>query len=154
MTDHALDRSAIDALCARLGEAHRAKDADAIVACYAPGARICGLAPPLQERGMNRDETAAWLDTWSGPVVMDAADIDLAVDGDLAWLFALNRMRGTKTDGTAVDLWFRTTMCFRRTGGEWRIVHDHSSVPFHMDGSFRAAIDLTPPDGTQPTLAA
>jgi ketosteroid isomerase-like protein len=28
--------------------------------------------------------------------------------------------------------------------GEWRIVHDHSSVPFYMDGSYRAAVDLKP----------
>lgn len=26
----------------------------------------------------------------------------------------------------------------------WRIVHQHESTPFYMDGSFTAAVDLTP----------
>jgi ketosteroid isomerase-like protein len=38
----------------------------------------------------------------------------------------------------------RATLCFRREGDEWKIAHAHTSVPFHMDGSFRAAVDLTP----------
>jgi PhnB protein len=53
-------------------------------------------------------------------------------------------MQGTKTDGTAVDLWFRGTLVLRRTDGGWKIVHEHESVPFYMDGSFGAAIDLAP----------
>jgi PhnB protein len=53
-------------------------------------------------------------------------------------------MTGTKTDGQKVDLWFRQTLCFRKINGTWAIVHEHESVPFCMDGSFRAAIDLKP----------
>lgn len=138
------DRDEINALCQRLGQAHNDKDPDAIAACYAPDAVIYSLAPPLGVRGMDRDDIAAWLDTWDGPIHVDAQDTDLSVAGDLACVSALNRMRGVKTDGEAVDLWFRTTMCLRKTGNGWRIVHDHSSVPFHMDGSYRAAIDLVP----------
>jgi SnoaL-like domain len=56
---------------------------------------------------------------------------------------ALNRMRG-RIGGEDQDMWYRTTMCFQRIGERWRIVHDHSSVPFYMDGSYRAAVDLNP----------
>ena len=87
---------------------------------------------------------AAWLATWTGPITVDAADVELAVAEDIAWCTALNRMSGTKTDGEIVDMWFRTTMGFRRTEEGWRIAHDHASVPFHMDGSYRAATALTP----------
>ena len=138
------DKDDVIALCRQLGRAHHDKDADAIAACYAPDAVIYSLAPPLAERGLDRDGIAAWLATWDGPIRVDAQDSVLDVAGDLACVSGLNRMRGTKTDGEEVDLWFRTTMCFRRSGNGWRIVHDHSSVPFYMDGSFRAAVDLTP----------
>ena len=138
------DREAIIALCQRLGQAHRDKDADAIVACYAPDAVIYGLAPPLDERGLDRDELSAWLATWTGAIDIDGQDVVLSVTGKLAYTSALSRMRGTKTDGEEIDLWFRTTICFSKSEEGWRIVHDHSSVPFHMDGSFRAAIDLQP----------
>ena len=36
------------------------------------------------------------------------------------------------------------TTALARTDDGWRVIHDHVSVPFHMDGSFRAAIDLEP----------
>ena len=38
----------------------------------------------------------------------------------------------------------RSTVCFRRVGRTWKIVHEHASVPFCMDGSYRAATDLAP----------
>lgn len=31
-----------------------------------------------------------------------------------------------------------------KSDGAWRIAHRHESVPFYMDGSNRAAVDLTP----------
>jgi len=138
-------RDEIIGLCRRLAQAHRDKDAEAILACYTEDAVIYDLAPPLSRRGIGREGLAAWLATWKGPIHLDAQDFELAVEGELAYASALNRMRGTQADGTAVDLWFRTTMTFARREGRWRIIHDHSSVPFHMDGSYRAAIDLTPP---------
>ena len=44
----------------------------------------------------------------------------------------------------AQDLWFRATLGFRKIDRKWTITHEHSSVPFYMDGSFKAAIDLKP----------
>ena len=55
------------------------------------------------------------------------------------------RMSGTKkgTEGT-VSFWMRSTVCLQRQGTGWKIVHDHASVPFYMDGSLRPAFDLRP----------
>ena len=63
---------------------------------------------------------------------------------DVAFSHSLNRMHGTKTDGAKADLWFRQTFGFQRIKGEWKMAHEHESVPFYMDGSFKAAIDLKP----------
>jgi ketosteroid isomerase-like protein len=142
-------REQIEELCRRLGRAHAERDASGIVDCYAPDALIYNLAPPLSTRGLDLDETAAWLATWSSPILIDAEEVETVVSDALAWVTALNRMHGTKTDGTAIDIWFRTTMCFRKLGGVWKIVHDHASTPFCMDGSFRAAVDLEPRQRTQ-----
>jgi ketosteroid isomerase-like protein len=38
----------------------------------------------------------------------------------------------------------RLTACRRKINGKWLITHEHVSVPFYMDGSSRAAVDLTP----------
>jgi uncharacterized protein (TIGR02246 family) len=137
------DRAEIEALFQQLVRAHAERDADAIVEAYAPDAVIYDLAPPLGRHGMNRDSVVAWLASWEGPIQIDVHDVNLSVDGDLAFASALNRMRGRQS-GEDRDLWYRRTMCLRKTNGRWRIVHDHSSVPFYMDGSYRAAVDLKP----------
>ncbi len=138
------EQDGVIAVLKRLGMGHAAKDAAMIVDCYAPDATIYGLAPPLGSRGMDPDEVKAWLATWDGPIDIDGAESELVIGADLAWVTGLNRMRGTKTDGERVDMWFRTTICLRKQEGRWRIVHDHSSTPFYMDGSGRAAVDLSP----------
>jgi uncharacterized protein (TIGR02246 family) len=137
------DSAEIEALFQQLAKAHADHDADAIVEAYAPDAVIYDLAPPLGRRGMNRDSVTAWLAGWQGPIQIDARDVSLTVEGDLAFVSAFNRMRG-RQGGEDKDMWFRTTMCLRKTSGRWRIVCDHSSVPFYMDGSYRAAVDLKP----------
>lgn len=134
----------IEDIFAALERGHAVKDTDAILACYTPDALIYNLPPPLQGRGLDQGETEAWLATWDGPVEVTSADTDLQESGDMAWSTALNRMRGRKTNGDMIDLWFRTTMCFRKYDEGWRIVHEHTSVPFYMDGSNRAATDLQP----------
>jgi ketosteroid isomerase-like protein len=57
---------------------------------------------------------------------------------------SLNQLRGTTTDGEKGDVWFRQTLCFRKIRNDWRIAHQHESVPFYMGGSYRAAVDLKP----------
>jgi uncharacterized protein (TIGR02246 family) len=137
------DRGKIEALFQKMVRVHADHDADAIARAYAPDAVIFDLAPPLGRRGMNRDNVAVWLAGWDGPIQIDVRDVSLMVDGNLAFVSALNRMRG-RQGGEDQDLWYRTTMCRQKIGGRWQIVCDHSSVPFYMDGSYRAAVDLKP----------
>ena len=84
-----------------------------------------------------------WFDTWDGPIRYETEDLKITVSGDLAFSTGLFRMIGDQ-NGEHVDMWFRRTLVFQRMDGEWKIVHDHESVPFYMDGSGRAATDLKP----------
>jgi predicted dithiol-disulfide oxidoreductase (DUF899 family)/ketosteroid isomerase-like protein len=125
----------------------RGKDADGVVAHHAPGAVLFTLAPPLQHTGSAADGRKGlkeWFATWRGPLGYDIRDLRVSVGDGVAFAHSLNHMTGAKTTGENVDLWFRDTMCFRRISGEWKITHEHESVPFYMDGSVRAATDLEP----------
>jgi ketosteroid isomerase-like protein len=86
----------------------------------------------------------AWLGGWDGPVGIEVRDLHIVADGGVAWCHSLNRLHGTLADGRAVDMWMRSTLGLSQATGAWTIAHGHSSVPFHMDGSFRAATDLQP----------
>jgi uncharacterized protein YndB with AHSA1/START domain/ketosteroid isomerase-like protein len=72
------------------------------------------------------------------------ADLAVDVGGDIAIARGLGHMTGTKKNGDKVDLWTRVTIGFVRRNGAWTVTHQHNSVPFLMDGSFRAAVDLKP----------
>jgi PhnB protein len=122
----------------------RTKDADAVVAHHAPDFVQFSLAPPLRSDAADAKSLRAWFSTWEGPLGYEIRDLDIAVGDEAAFCHSLNRLSGTKTGGHRTVLWFRLTLGFRKIGGAWRIAHEHESVPFYMDGSFKAALDLKP----------
>jgi ketosteroid isomerase-like protein len=134
----------IRALIDDWARAIRAKDADGVMTRYAAGSVTFDLAPPLVSTGPAAKDLRAWFATWHGPIGYEMRDLNLTAGDDAAFCHNLSRLSGTKTDGEKVDIWFRQTLCFRKIGGEWRIAHQHESVPFYMDGSYRAAVDLKP----------
>jgi ketosteroid isomerase-like protein len=139
------DESEIRALIMQGDKAHRDKDAAAIAAPYTPDAVVADLAPPLTHRGVERKQIQAWLDTWDGPIDRESRDFTIAISGDLAVSHGYFRLAGTpKAAGRPISFWMRATVCLRRQGSRWQIVHEHTSVPFYMDGSLRPAFDLEP----------
>lgn len=91
-----------------------------------------------------RKSLAEWFRTFEGPIGFDVHDLSATVGGDVAFCRSLNRISGTRTNGEKTDVWVRATIGCHRVGDTWLITHEHTSVPFHMDGSYRAAIDLRP----------
>jgi ketosteroid isomerase-like protein len=137
----------IAALLKGYSAAIRRKDARATVAFYTRDAVAYDLAPPLRlpaSAVRDPDHLQQWFDTWDGPIVTETQDLEIVAGDDVAYGFGLCRMTGTKTDGEQVSLWFRATACFRREDGAWKLAHVHNSVPFAMDGSGRALLDLEP----------
>ena len=139
------DEADIRALIETVHKAHHNKDAAAIVAPYARDAAVFDLAPPLSHKGMDLQQKKAWLDTWEGPVERESRDFNITVSGDFAFCHGFYRLSGTpKAAGRPISFWMRATVCLHRERGAWRIVHEHESVPFYMDGSLRPAFDLEP----------
>lgn len=138
------ERRVRDAIAA-LHRAHFTKDAAAIAALYTENAVIFDLDPPLQHRGIDIREKQAWLDSWETPIEHLPQELNITVAGDYAFAHSLVEMSGTKRGPEgAVRFWMRQSFAFERIRGSWRIVYQHSSVPFYMDGTFRPAFDLAP----------
>jgi len=140
------DKAAILKLLDDVRKAHQEKNAANIVSNYNKDAVIFNLSPPLlSPLGTDANAVQGWLDTWDGPVDQASRDIEITVSGDSAFCHGLLELSGVpKTAGRGIRLWMRATFCFAREGHGWKIVHEHTSVPFYMDGSFRAALDLKP----------
>jgi ketosteroid isomerase-like protein len=136
-------REAID----RLHAAIRAKDIDTTVAAFDPGAVMFTLAPPLQFRAdssSGRGGIGDWFASFDGPIGYEVRDLDVVAGPEVAFGHALIRIYGRRRDGSETDIWVRETLGLRQVGPDWKIAHQHQSVPFYMDGRNRAAIDLKP----------
>lgn len=141
------DQQAVHDVLNALTLAIHAGDARAAIAAYSDDVIAYDLAPPLvQPPALVRDRAGLeeWFATWDGPVDIKNGDMTVEVDGNLAVAWSLRHMTGVKTGGHAQSLWFRTTVVLRRRDGDWKIAHIHDSVPFAMDGSGKALLNLNP----------
>ena len=141
------DQAAIRTLIHDRTTAMRTGDAETICSSYAPGAVVFSLAPPLvQPPDGTRDiaQLKAWFGEKGGSVWSGVRDLKVTVDGDLALCTSLDSMGAPPDSPQPFSLWYRSTLGLRRSDGHWRIIHEHTSTPFHMDGSLRAATDLQP----------
>jgi PhnB protein len=139
------DAAAIHKTIDDRSQALRAKDARGVLAHHSEDYVLFSLAPPLAVTVAGDSEGLQdWFDTWDGPIGYELHDRVIETGGDIGFCRALAHMTGRKIGGEKVDLWFRLTLCLRRADTRWRITHEHESVPFYMDGSYRAAVDLKP----------
>jgi PhnB protein len=122
----------------------RAKDVNGVMAHYAADSVTFDLAPPLVSTRADAKGLKVWFATWRGPIGYEIRDLHVTAGDDAAFCHSLARLSGTTVDGEKNDVWFRLTLGLRKVGGEWKIAHQHESVPFYMDGSYRAAVDLKP----------
>lgn len=133
-------RSAIESWA----RAMRAKDAAAVAAHWAQDLVQFDFAPPLRTVGNDPQGLKDWFVTWRDQIGFAITELNVTAGEDVAFCHALIHLTGTRTDGSHSDVWFRETLGLRKVGDVWKIAHGHESVPMHMDGSFRAAIDLKP----------
>ena len=140
------DEAQVRRLIGSWAEAMRAKDVEVTLSHYGREVVSFYLAPPLKYVGAQslRESLTAWFPTFQGAVGYEVRDLSVTADQNLAFCRSLNRISGARTDGTTTEVWIRMTLCCRKIDGAWKIVHEHASVPFYMDGSYKAATDLSP----------
>jgi ketosteroid isomerase-like protein len=126
-------------------EAIRTKDLDRLMSYYSDDIIYFDVVPPLQYVGSAalQDRFRHWFDSYQSGIGQDVGQLDVAVDGDVAFASMLIRTDGTLKNGNRLESWVRATSCFRRSGGTWLVTHEHVSVPIDP-GSMRAATGLTP----------
>jgi len=131
------NRAAIETLESRFAAAVTAKDLDAIMKVYAPGSGlfVFDVVPPRQYVGADayRKDWKGFLDTFKGPIKFTVSDLSIDAAGKMAYSHSVQHVSGTDTKGKAVDFTVRVTDVYRKMGGDWRVVHEHVSVPVNMD---------------------
>lgn len=135
----------IRALIDARAEAVRHKDLGALMATVAPDSLSFDVVDPLQYRGAAEVQKRAeeWFGNFATPIDYEFRDVVITASGDVAFAHCLSHVHGTTAGGEVVDMWLRSTTCFRRIDGAWRVTHEHNSVPF--DGATgKASLGLKP----------
>jgi ketosteroid isomerase-like protein len=100
----------------------------AILAHHAHDIVMFDLPPPLQAKGME-----AYRKTWDlffqyhkPSQAFDIEELAIAASGDVAFAFGIMRCgAGPQPDGFP----FRLTIGLRKIDGDWRVTHEHHSIP-------------------------
>jgi len=124
------DEATLRQLIARWAKAVRDEDLPAIQADHDPNILMFDVPPPFLSRGLE-----AYMATWqtfylsqARPITFDFEDVEITSGDDVAFATAIGHC-GYIERVERTDLKFRLTIGFRRHSGQWRIVHEHHSVP-------------------------
>lgn len=134
-------RSVID----RWQQAVVAGDLDRIMAHYAADILSFDAVSQLQFKGTAayRKHWQACMEMCKGPMIFEIHELGVTADDDIGFSHYLTRCGGTSDTGEEKTSWMRATVCHRKIGGKWLVVHEHFSVPFDMQSS-KALFDLKP----------
>jgi ketosteroid isomerase-like protein len=77
-----------------------------------------------------RERASSWFSSFENAIGVDVRDLSIAVSGETAFAYGLNRYFGKLRSGGTPDMCVRVTLCLRKINGRWLITHEHNSVPF------------------------
>lgn len=128
-------------------KAVRAGDLDTITTFYADSIIAYDMMPPLKFDNLKRYKEAAWkqcfTDAFRFPIVYDYKEDSFQVFGDSALMYGEVHMIGTfKEGGDKTESRLRNTTFFQKVDGDWKIIHEHNSVP--LDMNMKGLMNLKP----------
>lgn len=144
-TAESVDQQEVEATVQAWARAIERKDVAAVASHFAENSVSFLLAPPLVADEALEKNLREWFATFQGPLGHTLDQLQITTGGGTcAIAHGLIHLTGTKTDGTATNIWYRLTLGLTKTDRAWKISHTHESVPFLMDGSEKAATNLSP----------
>jgi uncharacterized protein (TIGR02246 family) len=123
----------IKALIEAWADAVRRHDLPGILAHHDQDIVMFDVPPPLQSKGMDQ-----YKKTWDlffryhkPSQAFDIEELAITAGEDVAFAVAIMRCGPGSSSGSPeeVELLFRLTIGLRRIDGDWRITHEHHSVP-------------------------
>lgn len=132
----AKDQADIKALEDRFVAAFKAKDVNAVMACYASDQSLIvfDAVPPRQYTGAPayRKDFEDFFAMSPGPVDLSMSDLDITVGGDVAYSHNIQHATLTDKDGKKMEMTVRVTDGYKKINGGWLISHEHVSVPVDL----------------------
>lgn len=141
-TQEAVEQAEIRHQIERLVDAIQTRSIDRMESIYAPDIVSFDVNPPMRRMGLAA-KLATWADAFEAfrsPLDYEVRELTIDVDGEIGSAHSVNRLSAVSEDAIRRGPWVRATLCFRKIDGEWRITHDHVSVPVDIE-SGRGALE-------------
>lgn len=125
-----------------------AKDLDRILAQYADDLVAFDAVGPLQFKGV-ADYRAHWqrcFEFCQGEGFFETHELHVEVGGELAYSRMLNHCGGPNAEGQMQSAWMRGSRVWARRDGDWKVIHEHFSMPFDMQTG-QVCMDAEQPGG-------
>lgn len=134
-TSETTDKAQIQNVIDQWRDAFLARDTDAVMALYLPDAMVFDAIPPHRISGvdMYRKTWEACMPYFSAPFTLEWRKVEIEVSGDLATSHSEYRILGLEEQTEMTRAWLRNTTIYRRVAGGWKIMHEHTSVPFNPE---------------------
>ncbi len=126
-------------------KAVRTRDSNRLMSNHAANVLLFDVVNPLQYFGSDtvKERAEEWFSLYQGPIDYKIRDLNITAGDSVAFCHYLYRASGTMLDGAKIDMWVRTTVCYRKIRGTWIVVHEHESVPFDPETG-KASLDIKP----------
>ncbi|HEY4049086.1 MAG TPA: nuclear transport factor 2 family protein [Acidobacteriaceae bacterium] len=140
-----VDEAEIRELIKNRVDAVSIKDVKKAMASVESNVLLFDVVNPLQSSGLEtlRKRAEQWFSSFDGPIGFETRDLNIVTGDDVAFSHSLNRVKARTINGQKLEMWWRSTVCYRRMDGKWMVTHEHNSVPFDP-GTGKASLDLQP----------
>jgi uncharacterized protein (TIGR02246 family) len=125
------DETEIQALIERWAKAVRDENREAIRANHDSDVLMFDVPPPFSSHGLD-----AYMATWETffsaaekPVAFNLRDLKITAGNDVAFVTATGHCVNIDPKVGREELQFRLTIGLRKIDGQWRITHEHHSLP-------------------------
>ena len=135
----------IRSLVEKWADAIRRRDFDELKEHYAEDVVVFDVPPPLRVKGRDeyRKNMERWLGNFKGSVECEMAEVEITAGEDVAFVRSLTKVSDRLDESTSSGSWVRATVCYRKIGGRWVVVHEHASLPFN-GMTTQSVVDLVP----------
>jgi ketosteroid isomerase-like protein len=123
-----------------------AKDPDGLVAAYLPETVLYDAIPPYKTVGKDAIKTV-WshcLPYFPASFKSEHRDVVFHVSGDVAFAHGVHHFVTVPADDPCGKSWMRVSVGYKRIHGEWKVLHEHVSLPFNPMNN--QAWNITNPD--------
>lgn len=123
----------------------RTKDVNKAMASLASEILSFDVVNPSQYKSSegSRGRMNEWFSSFQGPIGYEVRELNITAGDEAAFSHCLSHVSAVKADGVELDMWWRTTVCYRKIDGKWLVTHEHNSVPFDPKNGM-ASIGLKP----------